>query len=205
MNPTEILSSEHRVIEIVLDCLERLADEARRSGRLDLESAAQAMRFLRTFADACHHEKEEQKLFKALEARGLPRRMGPLAVMLGEHETGRSLVRELDVAIYAAREGEEDAPQRFADRAVAYVELLREHIAKEDQVLFPMAEGLLDAHAKERLVADFEELERCHAPGTHEEMERIARTLAERFGVELQNRPQPAAIGGCCHHAGCKA
>lgn len=205
MNPTEILSSEHRVIEIVLDCLERLAEKARGSRRLDIDSADQAVRFLRTFADACHHQKEEQKLFKALEARGLPGHVGPISVMLGEHETGRALLRELDLAISAARAGEQDAAERFAARAGAYVELLRDHIAKEDQVLFPMAEGLLDAATKERLVADFEELERGHAPGTHEEMERIASTLAQRFGVELQDRPQPAATGGCCHHARCDA
>ncbi len=39
MKPTEILSQEHRVIEIVLDCLEKIADEAARTQRID-ESAA---------------------------------------------------------------------------------------------------------------------------------------------------------------------
>jgi hypothetical protein len=60
---------------------------------------------------------------------------------------------------------------------------------------------MLDDAARERLVADFAELERGHPPGTHEDMERIARTLAQRYGVELHGRPAQAALGGCCHHA----
>lgn len=200
MRPTDILSAEHRVIEIVLDCLEQIADGARSSKVLDVASAEQAVLFLRTFADTCHHGKEEQQLFKTLEARGMPVRVGPIAVMLGEHEAGRALVRELDAAVSAAKARDASAPARFAEKAHDYVELLREHIAKEDQVLFPMAESMLDTEEKQRVVAEFEKLEQSHAPGTHQAMEQIARTLAARFGVETGKQMAQMGLGGCCHH-----
>ncbi|MGD0266766.1 MAG: hemerythrin domain-containing protein, partial [Candidatus Methylomirabilota bacterium] len=38
----------------------------------------------------CHHGKEENLLFKTMVDRGFPRQGGPIAVMLHEHETGRS-------------------------------------------------------------------------------------------------------------------
>ncbi len=201
MRPTDILSSEHRVIEQVLDCLECIAQGARKNQSLDIASAEKAVLFLRTFADACHHGKEEQQLFTALEARGMPTRVGPIAVMLGEHEIGRALIREIDAAISAAKNREAGAPERFADKAHEYVELLRDHIAKEDQVLFPMAESMLTSQEKEHVLAMFEKVEQSHPAGTHQAMEAIARDLASRFGIDASKHSAPLAVGGCCHHA----
>ena len=93
MKPTEILSGEHRVIEQVLTCLERIAEQCAAEGRLDRTSAEQALEFFRNFADRCHHGKEEVHLFPALEAKGFPRDGGPTGVMLHEHDQGRAHVR----------------------------------------------------------------------------------------------------------------
>ena len=67
MKPTEILSSEHRVIEGVLDCLEAMVGQAKAAGRLEPQPAKDAVAFFRDFADRCHHGKEEAHLFPALE------------------------------------------------------------------------------------------------------------------------------------------
>ena len=74
MKPTEILSGEHRIIEQVLDCLEKMAQNCAAGGRLDKPSAEQALDFFRNFADRCHHGKEETHLFPAMEAKGFPAR-----------------------------------------------------------------------------------------------------------------------------------
>ena len=123
MKPTEILSSEHRVIEQVLDCLESMAQIARDRHSVDAAPARQAVRFLRTFADTCHHHKEEDRLFPMLYERGMPRGVGPVAVMLDEHETGRRLIREMAESIDAAVAGNAKAPALFSDQAFAYVHL----------------------------------------------------------------------------------
>jgi len=85
MRPTEILMQEHRVIEQVLDCLERMAQRVEAGDELDLESAKQAIDFFRNFADRCHHGKEEDCLFPLLEQKGFSREQGPTGVMLHEH------------------------------------------------------------------------------------------------------------------------
>jgi len=69
MRSTEILQDEHRVIEQVLNCLEKMADQALVAGRLDESSAREALDFFQTFADGCHHHKEEDHLFPLMEAR----------------------------------------------------------------------------------------------------------------------------------------
>lgn len=89
MKPTDVLSNEHRVIEQVLDCLERMVEECRTSNSLEAQPARDAVRFFHTFADRCHHGKEEVHLFPAMEAKGFSRAEGPVGVMLREHEAGR--------------------------------------------------------------------------------------------------------------------
>src|SRR5262245_58489596 len=120
MRPTEILMEEHRVILRVLSCLERCAERAERSGKLDARSASELVDFLATFADRCHHGKEEEQLFPMLVKKGLPREVGPIAVMLAEHEEGRAHVRAMRTAAADIR-----APE-FAAHARAFAELLRE-------------------------------------------------------------------------------
>ena len=63
MLPTEVLQQEHRIIEQVLSCLEKLVEQARSGGGLDRSAASRAIEFFRTFADGCHHRKEDDFLF----------------------------------------------------------------------------------------------------------------------------------------------
>jgi hemerythrin-like domain-containing protein len=200
MKPTEILMAEHRVIEPVLDCLERLADGAERSGRLDGRSAREAIEFLRTFADGCHHRKEEQHLFEWLAERGWPKDRGPIGMMLLDHDEGRGLIRAMDEAHRRAESGEAAAPVAFAEAARRYVELLRGHIHREDRVLFPMADRLLTAEDQETLLAAFEKTEHEDmGDGTHERMLALARDLTQRLGLGQVVLPEAAACG-CAHH-----
>src|SRR5262245_7867837 len=109
MTATEILKGEHRVIEQVLDCLDRITELALAEGRLDALSARQALAFFETFADRCHHGKEEGQLFPLLEARGLARQGGPTGVMLSEHEHGRAHIRCMAACIEPASKGQPTA------------------------------------------------------------------------------------------------
>lgn len=200
MRPTEILSSEHRVIEQVLDCLEALAGRARDEGRLDVERAGIVLEILRTFADRCHHGKEEERLFPMLVARGMSTHLGPIAVMLDDHRSGREHIGRMAEACAKADTA------RFVPAAEGYVALLRDHIAKEDGVLFPMAESMLDEAAREVLLESFRSFEHHDlGAGTHERMLRLADELADHYGVPLAAARSPAHLppGRCGHGYAC--
>jgi hemerythrin-like domain-containing protein len=184
MKPTEILSGEHRVIEQVLACLEAIVGDARSSGRLDLPAANDAIAFFRNFADRCHHGKEETHLFPALEAKGFPRDGGPVGVMLYEHDQGRGHVCGMDENAEAAAAGVSASLAQFIEHAEAYVVLLREHIYKEDHILFPLVDRTLNDDDQQRLLAAFHttEAEEMGA-GTHEKFLHVAHELAGRYGV----------------------
>jgi hemerythrin-like domain-containing protein len=192
MKATEILMDEHRVIEQVLTCLEKLADRCEAGGKLDSTSALEALEFFRNFADRCHHGKEEGHLFPLLEARGLGRQGGPTGVMLHEHEEGRRLIAAM------ARAVESDACREFVRQARAYVGLLREHIRKEEHCLFPMAAGILSGLDAESLAQRFEHVENAEmGEGTHEHYLQLANGLADRLDVKR------AQVAPTCGHARC--
>jgi hemerythrin-like domain-containing protein len=194
MRATEILMEEHRVIEQVLSCLEKLADRCEAGEKLDGTSALEALEFFRTFADRCHHAKEERHLFPLLEAKGLPRQGGPTGVMLHDHEEGRRLLAAM------ARSIERDKPREFTRHARAYVALLREHIRKEDHCLFPMAAGILSGTDAELLAQRFEHVEHADMElGAHERYLQLANALAERLHVP-RTQVTSACEHACGHH-----
>ena len=200
MRTTEILMSEHRVIEQVLACLEKIAQEAFAKGTIDVASARDVVSFLRTFADGCHHGKEEQRLFPAMERCGLPPQAGPTAVMRHEHEVGRAHIRKMEEAVAAFEKGDASAPDRYAFEARGFVELLREHIAKEEQVLFPMADRMLPAAVQDELLAGFEHAEKHEmGEGTHETFLALADRLAARWGVTKDEARAKAHTCSCSH------
>jgi len=201
MKPTEILSSEHRVIEQVLDCLDKIIQKCQTEGKLDKRSAKDAVAFFRNFADRCHHGKEEAHLFPAMEAKGFPRDGGPTDVMLHEHEQGRSFVRGMDKSIDAAANGDAAAQKEFVRNAWGYINLLREHIQKEDHCLFAMANNALNEQDQQALLAAFGKVEAEEmGEGVHEKFLKIADDLAERYGVPLAHGHKlPAHACGCGH------
>jgi len=173
--PTEILSDEHRVIERVLDALQRLTAVPVNPS---LEQWRKALEFFRHFADQCHHFKEEKVLFPALEEHGIPREGGPIGMMLAEHEEGRGHVRSMIDAVEQVAQGNGAASTTLMDHARAYVTLLREHIQKEDDILFRMADEVIPEDEQRRILKDFEnhEAEEMGA-GAHEKYLGIAREL----------------------------
>jgi len=184
MKPTDLLRQEHRVIERVLDCLQATAERVEAGKGFDSAAAGSMLEFFREFADRCHHGKEEGYLFPAMEAKGFPREGGPTGVMLYEHEQGRALVRRMADALQALSSGDASAQAAFTQSARAYCNLLRNHIDKEDQVLFVMADRAFNAEEQARLAAAFEKIEAEEiGAGVHEKYHRLAEELAERLGM----------------------
>lgn len=200
MQATTILMNEHRVIEQVLDCLDALIRQATGTRRFDAASALQILDFLRNFADKCHHGKEEDLLFPLLEKKGFSRERGPTGVMMHEHTLGRLYIKEMAQAIPFAERGDQRQIDRFSRIGKAYVQLLREHIRKEDHCLFEMAEQVCSAEDDAKLLDAYAEVEHEDiGDGVHEKYLHLADELAERFGV---TRSPTLALAGCgCGHA----
>jgi hemerythrin-like domain-containing protein len=146
MTPTDVLRDEHRVILAALDTLAQAANRLAAGRELPDGWWAELIEWLRAFADRNHHAKEETSLFPAMVKAGVPSAGGPIGVMLEEHRQGRALIAAMAAGEPAARAG----------LARQYVGLLREHIDKENGVLFPLADAVLDEPAVAAMQREFD-------------------------------------------------
>lgn len=179
MNPTETLKHEHQIVLLILDAAEREAGSIRASGEVHAGQVQEMLDFFRNFVDRCHHGKEERHLFPRLEQRGLPSGAGPVAVMLHEHEQGRAAVRAIADALEGVKAGDREAAGALAAGLTEYAVLLRNHISKENDVLFPMADRMLSDGDKAELAEAFDKVEAEEiGPGVHERYHRLAHELA---------------------------
>lgn len=177
MQATVILMEEHRVIERVLDSLEIAANRLSAGQTLPVDFFFTAVDFIRNFADGCHHKKEEGILFVAMDANGMSQDTEPLSIMLDDHEQGRRLTRAILEGTERAQHGDATAMRQVRQSALDYVALLREHIQKEDHVLFPMADEIIPFGQHQQIMTDFNHIE--HEVEVHEKYLRIADQLAD--------------------------
>jgi hemerythrin-like domain-containing protein len=175
--PTQVLMAEHELILEALDALETKVAAVRAGAAPDRAYFEKVVAFLREFADKCHHGKEENLLFKRMTERGFPVQSGPIAVMLSEHEAGRAYIR--GIADGAAKVGTDPAAtNQIAENARGYIDLLRAHIGKENNVLFPMADRALTPEDQAHLAQEFERFEAEETgAGVHEAMLKLLAEL----------------------------
>ncbi len=184
MKASEVLMNEHRAVERVLRVLERAADRLDAGEPVPAQIFEDSLDFLRNFADRCHHGKEETALFPAMATAGVPVERGPIGVMLAEHEEGRGYIRAMGEALEAYKRGEQPARKPLAENARAYASLLAQHIQKEDNILFPMANQVLSDPEQQRLIVEFDRIESERiGPGVHERYHRM---------IDELDRPQAA-------------
>jgi len=182
LNATDVLSNEHRAIELVLTYMEISADRIAAGRSMDTQTLEKCLEFVQVFADRCHHGKEEDVLFPLLEARGIPREGGPIGAMLSDHDAGRRFIAAARENLERFKAGDDSARQPLAEALRGYVSLLRNHIAKEDNVLFAMAHNVLTPEDNEQLIREFDCIEEEKiGPGVHEEYHKWLDELAEKL------------------------
>jgi hemerythrin-like domain-containing protein len=185
MRATHILMDEHLVIERVLAALELASERINRGEQIQPAFFLNAADFIQNFADGCHHRKEEGVLFVAMNEAGMVVQGSPIGVMLAEHEQGRVFTRAMKEAAQKWEQGDLSARDAVARNALGYVALLRQHIHKENKILFPMADRLIPSDSQEKVSIDFERIEQEETgEGIHEKY------LAMADGLEKESRSQ---------------
>src|SRR5262249_23736516 len=148
---TDLLRQDHKIILRSVDILQRMV-EAENTERVDYNDVATLLRFLRIFADEHHHMKEESVLFPEL-MRISQAEAGPLRHLLFEHSQERSLVEELEDALRRTKTAE------FVVSANRLIERVRNHIQKEDGILFPILDVVIPSGLDEKVRAEFEKFQ----------------------------------------------
>ena len=199
MTATTALRSEHDHILTMIACLRAACAAAENGDQFDSGTFRKGVDFIRQYSDAWHHAKEEHHLFPALEAAGMPRDGGPIAVMLHEHVLGRSYVGKIAEHLEAANEGDEEACLLVIRYTLAWANLLTGHIQKENGILFNMADQMLPPEEHARLEKDYETaIPEGADAGTGAHFEGIVAALCRQWDVD----PREAASIGASFRCG---
>lgn len=191
---TALLREQHRLILKVVAAFERAMrnDDVLPPAR-DVEAF---ITFFRLFTDACHHGKEEDLLFAAMEDHGMGGEGGPIDTMREEHRTGRALVRAMNES--APELSTAEARAAFRLNAAAYVDFIRGHIAREDDGLFEVADTRIHGPACVALCDAYETVCSRRFEGlTMAHLERMADELIESYPAgNLRVTPRPHSGDG---------
>lgn len=163
-NITQTLVDEHRLILRMIELLEKNAVRTAAGEYGNWQFYLDGVDFIRNYADRFHHAKEEDVLFKALVDNGMPKDNSPVAAMLMEHDQGRAFVRGMESAVQNAMSGMAGQESAIAENALAYAALLRDHISKEDDILYPLSERVLPESVRSGILQRYQTAEAQVSP-----------------------------------------
>jgi hemerythrin-like domain-containing protein len=172
------LIHEHKSILIALNVIEKMYERIQNDKVVDCSDIEDIIEFLKVFADKCHHGKEEKILFPALEEVGIKNENGPIGVMLAQHKQGREYIKQM----LGSTPNKTINKNAFVSAASSYVNLLRNHIEKEDTILFPLSDVKLSPSKQIELWMDFEALEKnVIGEGKHKELHLLLEKLEKKY------------------------
>lgn len=183
---TTSLRRDHELIEKVIKAMESTIQLLNDGKQIPESILLPVIDFSKNFTDICHHTKEEKSLFPALEQAGMPTNMGPIAMMLMDHQRSREIGTQMEESakMYLSSG---DSSKLISDMQ-QYVEHITEHLWKENNRLFMMAEARLQYVAKkvDDELNQIEESKLKDLGKTREHYEKLAENLT-RDVIQQEN------------------
>ena len=182
MKATEQLKKDHEAVTTMLKILDSVRQKLEAGENVPTEDMEAMLDFLRTFVDKCHHGKEENHLFPKLVEIGIPNEGGPIGVMLADHVEGRSYIKGFADGLALFKTGNAAGKEQIIINIERYSELLTNHIFKENNILFKMADMHLADSDQKILLEKFDEVEEnIVGKGKHEEYHRLLERFSEKY------------------------
>jgi hemerythrin-like domain-containing protein len=152
---TRNLEDDHVNILRLIDVMEIMAQIS----EPNVAHLEEVVDLIRNYADGLHHAKEESLLFPLMAERGFSMVQGPIAMMLQDHTEGRNYVKGMAENIQLLKDGDLSALNLVYQNMLGYADLLRNHISKENNILFRMADKALSPSDHQSLIEQFAQIE----------------------------------------------
>jgi len=138
-----IIRDEHRSIAAILHGMQYLMEQVRtRKVKIDPRVFRAMLYYLDTFSERMHHPKEDRYLFSAMRRRGAQAN-ALIAELEKEHAGGEQALRRLEQCLLRYEEGGDKEFPAFAQEAETFAQGYWDHMRKEEEQVFPLAEKLL--------------------------------------------------------------
>lgn len=150
------LRKEHRVILKILDSFQAGLEEALPHKEMISHSIKRILEISDSFIDKNHMRKEDECLLPALRGKDAGRLGQHIKIVTEEHKLCRSMLGGISEKLRSYEEGILDANE-LVSACIEYIELMRQHIFKEDKLLLPIIESTLSGESAKQVVSCYEE------------------------------------------------
>ena len=144
---TAHLRKDHDLIEKVIAAMQTTVSLLKDGKKVPESILLPTIDFAKNFTNVCHHGKEEDTLFPALGKVGIPTNMGPIRMMIMEHETTKKIAEKIEE--FAKTYLAVGDPSNLIEGMELYIEHVKAHLWKENNRLFMMADARLQAYGKQ--------------------------------------------------------
>lgn len=155
MLPIGPMMIEHRLIERMIQIMDAEAKRIKKEGVLNLTLIDKTVDFIRTYADRCHHGKEEGILFRELEKKNISKEhKKTMDELVEDHKLGRELTGSLAKARENAAGGNHSQVATVVDIMEKLVNFYPKHIEKEDKHFFMPVMGYFTDSEKDAMLKE---------------------------------------------------
>lgn len=155
MMPIAPLMIEHRVIEKMIALIDEAVPIVERAGKIDGVLIDTLADFIRTYADRCHHGKEEEIFFRALERKKIVEEHRQIMnELIEEHKWGRTKVSQLLKAKSEFLEGKHNALSEVIVCLREIAVFYPKHIEKEDKHFFLPCMDYFSGSERDRMLEE---------------------------------------------------
>jgi hemerythrin-like domain-containing protein len=155
MKPTEDLKYEHKAITLMLNVLSNISDSLKDKKVFYTRDVEKIVDFLSIYGDKCHRNKEESVFYPALLMTEYSNDKMPVSLIINEHSIGKGYLDEIICCVENCKIGSTFSCERIADCIANYVQLIQNHIKKEENDYFPMANKALSEEAQNEISKQF--------------------------------------------------
>ncbi len=179
--PAGPLMIEHRLIEQAVSMIKKEGELISSTGRVDIPLLTTMVDFMRTYGDRCHHGKEEEILFSALEKKDMDEEhRAMMARLVNDHKRSRALTSNLNTLLAAFQRGERGAVEEVIEILQTLASVYPEHIELEDKFFFPAAMKYLSKEESDGMLKQFQEFDRGLI---HEHYKGEVKRMKEQMGM----------------------
>ena len=159
MTPTENLINEHKEINELLNILSKISDKIKSKDVFYTNDVEEIVDYLILLINKSHHGKEDGVFYPELMQSGISKEIAPLSIINYEHTLSRRYLKEIVSCVVNCKIGNDFSGEMLAESITNYVVVIKNHIKREEEIVFPMAEKLLSVDKKNEIAKKFENID----------------------------------------------
>jgi len=175
MTPTENLIKEHKEINELLEIMSKIAAKIKSKDVFYPTDVEEIIDYLIIIIDKSHQGKEDEVFYPELMSTGISKETEPLSIINYEHVLAKRYLKEISSCVVNCKIGNDFSGDLLADSLTNYVIVIQNHIKREEEIVFPIANEVFSEEKQHEILQRFEVIDQQNI--THSFLERFNKLL----------------------------